>query len=104
MPGAPPTGTPTSMSFPPAPTAPGPIGTATGSGTGYPYPTYMSNKREAEALAREKRDAFEGPRQGHFPHYWPAPSPSSGGPMPTAGPTGTGTAGPFPTATGSYPG
>ncbi|KAK3058220.1 hypothetical protein LTR09_001298 [Extremus antarcticus] len=108
---APPTGIPSSsIPFPTAPTATGtgPIGTGTGTGTGYPYPTYTVNKREADALALEKRDAFQGPRQGHFPHYWPASSPCSNGLTPTAGPTGTGyatgtgTAFPYPTATGGW--
>ena len=66
---------------------------ASGTATGWSYPTgYWINKREAEALAKDKRDAFEAPRRREFPHHYPYTSSWN----PTAGPT-------YPTATGPAP-
>lgn len=99
------TGYSTSMSYP---TATGTaMGTATG--TGYAYPTgWKLNKRGAEKLALEKREAFEGPRQGVWPHHWPAPYSctegwgSTGFATGSGYATGSGTGYAWPTATGSY--
>ena len=67
-----------------------------GTATGWSSPTgYWINKREAEALAKDKRDAFEAPRRREFPHHYPYSS-SWGCSESTAGPT-------YPTATGPAP-
>lgn len=72
-------------------------GTAIPSATGttIPYPSPYLNTHEAEALAKEKRHIFEGPRRHHFPHYWPPyhhseKPPGYGSSTGIVGPTGTG--------------
>lgn len=73
------------------------------------------DKREAEAVAHNKRAAFEGPRGHRFPHFYPASSPygsvvpsSTGAACPsgTGAPSSTSSAygGPGPSSTGApYP-
>ncbi|KAK3724512.1 hypothetical protein LTR37_001136 [Vermiconidia calcicola] len=67
----------------------------TDTGSGYPVPTasYV-DKREVEAVALNKRAAFEGPRGHKFPHYYPASSPYG-----SVVPSSTGAA--YPSGTGA---
>ena len=63
---------PTGTNFPYPTGSANPFPTATGTGTAYySQPTASYNKGEIEFAAKQKREAFQGPRRNNFPHYYP---------------------------------